>query len=70
MSNKLAEALRELIACKDLHAEESRAPTFSAAAIAMRDDYNRRKPLAWANARAALAAHDAARNVLPHGHTP
>jgi hypothetical protein len=61
---QLETALRELVACKDLKDEESRLrqrrecsilrqPNSLAEANAMRDDYNRRKPLAWSAARAA-----------------
>jgi hypothetical protein len=67
------EALRELIYCKDLkdelqviEADEWQAENSGQQSgvnlrdmQAKRDDYQRRKPLAWANARAALAAHDA-----------
>jgi hypothetical protein len=52
--SKLAEALRELIACKDLKAQIGANNTDA------EDDYVRRKPLAWEAARAALAEHDAA----------
>jgi hypothetical protein len=55
----------ELVACKDLKDEESRLrqrrdvaisrrPEATAQVDAMRDDYNRRKPLAWAALRALL----------------
>jgi hypothetical protein len=65
-------ALAELVALKDLKDEESRLrqrrecsilrqPNKLATANAMRDDYNIRKPKAWAAARAALAAPPAAR---------
>lgn len=59
-------ALRELVVCKDLKDEElrlrqrrdvaiQRKPDAVARADAMRDEYNRRKPIAWANARAVIA---------------
>lgn len=66
-ANALRAALEELVACKDLKDEESRRrqrrecsrlrPVGNALAEvnATRDDYNRRKPLAWAAARAVLA---------------
>lgn len=55
----------ELVACKDLKDEESRQrqrrdvaisrnPEATAAVDAMRDEYNRRKPIAWAVMRALL----------------
>jgi hypothetical protein len=63
----LRAAAIELLACKALKEEESRLrqrrecsilrePNSLAKANAMRDDYNRRKPLAWEALRAALAA--------------
>jgi hypothetical protein len=71
VSTTLREALAELVALKDLKDEESRlrqrreytrlrgSEEMRGKVDAMRDDYNRRKPLAWAAARAALAQSDA-----------
>lgn len=70
MSTALQAALAELVALKDLKDEESKLRARRVCSIvrnraalakvnAMRDDYNRRKPLAWAAARAALAESEA-----------
>ncbi len=70
-------ALTELIALKDLHDEEtqlrqhrftgiSRDPEGLARVAAMRDEYNRRKPLAWNAARAALVAGPAPIDMVLH----
>lgn len=64
-AHALEAAAAELVACKDLKDEESRQrqrrdvaisrdPEATARVDAMRDDYNRRKPLAWAALRALL----------------
>lgn len=56
--HKVESALRELVACKDLKEaitsdpSEERTPEFEA----MVAEYNRRKPLAWKAARAAIAS--------------
>lgn len=71
-AHALEEAAAELLACKDLKDEESRLRQRRDVAIsrnreatatvdAMRDDYNRRKPLAWAAMRALLP------KVVSHG---
>jgi hypothetical protein len=65
-------ALRELVACKDLH--DSIGPEMShALTIEVEAEYKRRKPLAWAEARATLAAFDAdsqpERALVPCGYT-
>lgn len=64
---ELLAALIELVACKDLKDEEQRrrqrractrlrgSEDERAAVNAMRDEYNLRKPKAWAAARAAIA---------------
>lgn len=63
--DELRAALGELVALKDLRDEElrcrqrrevsiQRKPEEVARVNAMRDDYNGRKPAAWANARAVL----------------
>jgi len=62
---RLEVVLRELVECKDLKDEELRLRQRRAVWLrgdagmadevnAMRDDYNRRKPLAWEAARSAL----------------
>ena len=53
------EALRELIACKDLKDRLDGAVGSARGSLAYLqhcDEYDSRKPIAWANARAALAA--------------
>lgn len=55
-------ALRELVECKDLHDRIdlialSNPPSWTQH-DALVDDYARRKPLAWAAARSALAMYD------------
>jgi hypothetical protein len=71
MTDPIRNALAELVALKDLKDEESRLrqrrecsilrqPNKLADANAMREEYNRRKPVAWDSARAALAAPPAA----------
>lgn len=58
---QMVEALAELIACKDLHdqfdAMKQDVHDFATAAVleGIQAEYQRRKPAAWANARAALA---------------
>lgn len=68
----LAEALRELIALKDLKegamersikASMSKGANPSERYHEWNADYQRRKPLAWEAARAALASHDAAQSA-------
>jgi hypothetical protein len=64
----IAEALRELIACKDLKdamVTTRSDPYYITEADRMELEYERRKPLAWANARAALAEHDAQQAHIP-----
>jgi hypothetical protein len=71
-ASALESALEELVALKGLKEEELRLRQRRVCAIErdvaeldrvdrMREDYNRRKPLAWEAARAALAAARAAR---------
>lgn len=69
----LAEALRELIALKDLKegamersikASMSKGANPSERYHEWNADYKRRKPLAWDAARAALASHDAAQSAV------
>lgn len=60
------DALTELVALEDLNAtvELAKIPSWtggrvhSAESRAVFDDYQRRKPIAWANARAALAEEE------------
>ena len=76
----LRAVLQELVALKDLKDEESRLrqhrivaiqrePSATAHVDALREDYNRRKPLAWAAARAALSAPDEAEQAVQEGFT-
>lgn len=70
--DELLAALRDLIYCKNLKDEESRrrqrrdcsrlrgSQEERAVVNEMRDEYNRLKPVAWAQARAAIAAVEAA----------
>ena len=56
------EALRELIACKDLKDRLDGVVGSDRGSLAYLqhwDEYDSRKPIAWANARAAITAHDA-----------
>ena len=62
MSNKLAEALRDLIACKELHdamVTTRSDPYYITQADHLEAQLERREGPAWDAARAALAEHDA-----------